>query len=314
MTIGLVLLGLFSIFVFFGLIGNLLKKIGMPDWVAFAIILSLTLGVVLPPLNIFGASVSISGYLVPMVLLAILFVRIGFSSEIFASVWASALSAGLCALFFAWYPSQLEQTYLYSILLGSGVAILSTLATRRHKSALFGCIGGVLLFELGLGIYDKLHNAETIYLGSLYTLDVILIASTIAMVLLEAIGGVQEARTREQDRQHRTNTNMRLAMMTESAAETNIEMMEYYKQQGDYSKIYPEDFVSTNNASDNHVESLSVPTPREEIASKLTQGTGKYPLPDNTQEQTETKMTPEEQEEFELKNKYLGYFGDNETK
>lgn len=285
MTIGLLLLGVFSILVFFGVIGNLLKKIGIPDWVAFSTILALTLGVVLAPVSFMGASLSMSGFLVPLVLLAVLSARIGLSSEIFSGIWASILIASLCTLFFLWYPSQLEQTYLYSILLGTSVGVLATMATRRHKAALFGCIGGVLLFELGLGIYDKVHNAEVVYLGSLYTLDVMLIASTVAMVLLEAVGGMQTIKVRNYETKQSIVNNQRLALMTESAADSNLEMIDYYKQQGDYSKIYPEDFVTTQAESDNHFESLSIPV-------------------------EDSFETQESVEDAELKNRYIGYFGD----
>ncbi|MDR1138520.1 MAG: hypothetical protein LBK70_01445 [Clostridiales bacterium] len=294
MTIGLFMLGALSILVFFGVVGGVLKKLSIPEWLAFCIILAFTLGVVLAPLQFAGASISISGFGIPLVLVGIMCARIGFSKEIFGALWGSLLVASICVAFYLWYPMQLEQTYLYSVLLGLTVGIVSAIATRGHKAALLGCVAGVLLFELCVGVYDRVYNIDTVYLGSMLTLDVILISSTVCILVLQTVGGLQShttASTQTAVPMSRSFNN-HVALNTESAADNNMEMIDYYRQQGDYSKIYPEDFVTTQS-------------PDKTQESTIEQST--IQALDITKAKTDTSI----QQDNDNKNKFIGYFGES---
>lgn len=191
MTIGLFLLGALAVAVFFGFVSSVLKKSGIAEWAAFTIILSLTVGVVLPPLSVGNISLSISGFLIPFVLATILGVKMGATKEIALSCIIVGMVALLALSFALWYPEQNANTFLSNLLLSIASGILVALTSRSHKSALFATLGGILLFEFGAAIYDKVQGTDTLYLGSIATLDVIALSSVIAIGLIEGIAYFQ---------------------------------------------------------------------------------------------------------------------------
>ncbi|MDR3021100.1 MAG: hypothetical protein LBU60_00235 [Clostridiales bacterium] len=220
MTIGLFILGLLSILVFFGIIKKLLIKIGIPEWLAYLTILTMTLGVVVSPLQVFGMSMSVSGFFVPLLLVAVLCFSMGFCKPLLQAFTLAFIIAGMAVLVRIVIPKDLIDGFVYLLVLGCFSGAVSALMSKTHKAALIGSIGGILLFELGLGIYDRIFNFDVIYLGSLNSLDIIMIAITSCVMLMEIVLSIKSS---SQLKSTENSVSLKLASQgTESATDAVI--------------------------------------------------------------------------------------------
>jgi len=160
------------------------------------------------------------------------------------------------------------------------------------------------------------------YLGSMQSLDIMLIGSVLSILLLQMVGGI--AVNREQVEQVKSTQvhNSHMALMTESAADANLEMLDYYKAEGDYSKIYPEDFVVTKSTKDttpNHIDKKSEQAEDSYLDFKKYYQIGEFAKDDNStqvvnispiQDDTPLESNIQNKYDEDLKNKYIGYFGE----
>jgi hypothetical protein len=181
--------------------------------------------------------------------------------------------------------------------LGLSIGLVAALATRNHKSALLSAVGGILLFELALGLYDRFNGIETLYLGSIATLDVIVISSVVATLVLELISGFQESRERSYTQQH-THTGILVPAMED--AQDNSDVAEYNERNRDVTQQYPQE-----PARDVDVRQVPIDSTMQEVATENNMDSQMSNYQEPEQEKTQKEL-----EEQELKTKYIGFFGD----
>ena len=72
--IGLILLSALAILTFFGVTERFFRKVGIPDWLAFLLVLSFVIGAVVPEIPIgTRVTLNVGGFIIPAVFIIILF-------------------------------------------------------------------------------------------------------------------------------------------------------------------------------------------------------------------------------------------------
>ncbi len=96
MTIGLVILGIVAVLIFFGVAEKFFRKIGISNPIAFLLVLALVIGAVVPNIRIGSAfEMNVSGFLIPIVLVVLFSVMVGFNSDLARAFVAMVAVAGV---------------------------------------------------------------------------------------------------------------------------------------------------------------------------------------------------------------------------
>ena len=147
MVIGYVLLGLIAVMMFFGLLNNVVRSMKLEPWVALVFVIAYVVGGVIP-LIYFGPSfaIGIGGFIVPLVLSAVLTVFGGFGMPFLRTATAMLATAAITVAVTVWIPlTSMWMSVLASCVIGVlGGAISYAICQSRITSAA-GAVGGVVI-------------------------------------------------------------------------------------------------------------------------------------------------------------------------
>lgn len=196
MTIGLILLAIVAILIFFGVAERFFRKIGVPGWVAFLLVLALSLGAIFPSIRIGSVfSMNVGGFLIPLVAITVFMIMMGFKREMLRTMFAAIAVASVAVATRMLIPSNSTGMVVTSSViigfLGGAVAYLigmSRLATLA--AAMSGIVIGDVITSL---VYYFAIDGSPIALGSRGVFDSLIIASVFGVVLVEAIAGMKRA-------------------------------------------------------------------------------------------------------------------------
>lgn len=188
MIIGLVLLSLVAVMIFFGLTNKFFEKIGVASWLAFILVLALVLGAVLPTIKMGVAfQMSIGGFIVPLILAVLLMFMIGAGSDLartFIAILAIASVAVSTRMLLA--PTNTGMEILSSVIIGVAGAIVACIIAKSKISILSAAIGGVVLGDIIVGLvygFATSNTAGAVLLGAFGTFDAIIISAVLAVSL-----------------------------------------------------------------------------------------------------------------------------------
>src|SRR5690554_5017499 len=87
MTIGLILLAIVAILIFFGLSERVFRQLGVNKWVAFIFVLALVIGAIVPNINIGNVfSLNVGSFLVPLIIMTVLMLIMKSGSEVLRGI------------------------------------------------------------------------------------------------------------------------------------------------------------------------------------------------------------------------------------
>lgn len=189
MTIGLILLALVSVLIFFGATEKFFRKLGMPNWLAFLLVLALIVGAIIPSIRIGGFSVNVGGFLIPLVIMIILDLLMGASPELFRTLIATlSIAAVALAVRILIKPTNGAMIITASLIVGFLGGAIAYLIGGTRLSTLSSVMGGIVLGDILTNTLYVLGSDNLSFaLGSRGVFDSIIIAAVFGVALYEIV-------------------------------------------------------------------------------------------------------------------------------
>ena len=196
MHLGMIILLVISVLVFLGLAERVLDRLRLTDRAALVFIGAMLVGGFLPDIPLTTTlSINIGGGIIPISLVAYLFVQAGTATERIRAAIALLVTAVVVYVVLKIIP--LEPTYaflmdpLYLIAMLAGVA--GYLAGRSRRSAFIAGVGAIVLNDIftRIELFFRRATSELI-IGGAGIIDATIISGLIALGLAELIGEIRE--------------------------------------------------------------------------------------------------------------------------
>lgn len=197
MSVGMVLLTVVAILVFFGVAQRVLDKMRLNDKMALLLIALMFFGTLIPMITIGSVAFSIGGALIPVGVCVYLFIKAD-GKEKLRSVIGALVTGGIIFGLGRLMPSEPEQLsidpmYLYGLVGG----IVAYLLGRSRRGAFICGVVGVLVADLINAILVWSQGVpQPLVLGGAGVFDAAVISGILGVVLCELIGEVLERLTR----------------------------------------------------------------------------------------------------------------------
>lgn len=195
MSIGMVLLMIAAILVFFGVAQRVLDRMYLSDRAALLLIALMFLGTLIPNLQFGGVQINIGGALIPAGICIYLLIRAGTNRERLRALAGAALTGALVFFLSAYIlPDEPEQLPFDPMYLNGVIAGLLAYALGRSRRGAFICgVLGVMLADIATAVINRINGIEQIlYLGGAGVFDAMMIAGLLAVFLAELVGETLE--------------------------------------------------------------------------------------------------------------------------
>lgn len=193
MTVGMVVLTVVAILVFFGVAQRVLDKMRLNDKTALLLIALMFFGTLIPNIPLGNVSVSIGGALIPFGICVYLFIRAEGKEKLRSAIGAIVTGAVIFGLGLL-LPSEPEQLpidpmYLYGVAGG----LIGYLLGRSRRGAFICGVTGVLLADIASAVLVWARGVpQPLTLGGAGVFDTAVISGVLAVALCELIGEVLE--------------------------------------------------------------------------------------------------------------------------
>lgn len=196
MTIGLVILGIVAVLIFFGAAERYFEMLGLTSWLTFLIILAFVLGAVIPDIEIGSVSIGIGGFIIPLIVSVILISLTRRSTNAWRLLPAVALTAFITAgLRLLFRPESAEMILTSSLVAGFACGALAFVITDSRISILIASIAGITLGDIiGSSVLFAIADGKVLYFGAYGTFDSLMIACAFGLVLYEAVAALKKVR------------------------------------------------------------------------------------------------------------------------
>lgn len=193
MTIGLVLLGIIAVLLFFGAAEKYFDRLGLTSWLAFLLVLALIIGAVMPEVRAGTFVMTVGGFAVPLVAFIVLLglnVRHG---TVMRGVLSLVIVAMAVVAFRLLIGTETEtQVLVGSLLTGFVGGALAYLAAGTRLGTLAGALGGCVIGDaVSAGLATMFFGAESYVLGGYGIFDSMIIAAVFGLVVAETVSAVR---------------------------------------------------------------------------------------------------------------------------
>lgn len=204
LPIGLIVLIIISILIYFGLAQRVLDRLRLSDRAALGIIAALIVGSFITiPLSTgrYDVSLNVGGGLVPIIVAGYLLSKAGTSKERARAIIATLITAGVifgAGFLYGGIDTEpggrlfgyLDSIWVYPLIAG----IVAYVAGRSRRSAFIAATLGLVLVDIAYLVWLITTGAPagTVAIGGAGAFDAIVLAGIIAVLLAEIIGEVRE--------------------------------------------------------------------------------------------------------------------------
>lgn len=189
MVMGLIILAIFAMTLFFEFGRKTFERIGLPAWGAFIVLLAFAIGIIVPVIPFGGAfNMNVGGFIMPMLaMFALLYVIIraknvwrGFAAMLAVIAISTALLLIMPLDGMGW---QVLTAFVIGVISGS----VAYLVTMNSAASVFAVTGGVALGDLIYCLIDRFAmNGGVFTLGTAVVYNSIFVAAFIALAIAEA--------------------------------------------------------------------------------------------------------------------------------
>lgn len=202
MSIGMVLLTVTAILVFFGVAQRVLDKLYLSDRAALVLIALMFFGTMLPSIRFGNVQISLGGAVIPLGVCIYLLIRAGTAKERIRAVVGALITGGIIYALSALMPDEpeaiiVDPIYLYGLTGGLVAYILG----RSRRGAFICGVLGVMLADTAVAVVNWTKGIDqTLLLGGAGVFDAIVISGILGVLLCELIGEMLERITRGRER------------------------------------------------------------------------------------------------------------------
>ena len=194
MSIGMVLLTVVAVLVFFGVAQRVLDKLHLSDRAALVLIALMFFGTLIPNVQIGNVSVSVGGAVIPLGVCVYLLARAGTAKERVRAVLGALITAGVIYALSLFLPDEPERMlidpmYLYGLAGGVVAYVLG----RSRRGAFFCGVVGVMLADIAVAAVNWSRGIDqSLVLGGAGVFDAAVISGLIGVILAELVGEIAE--------------------------------------------------------------------------------------------------------------------------
>ena len=198
MSVGMILLTVTAVLVFFGVAQRVLDKLHLTDRAALVLIALMFFGTLIPNVTLGSVSISIGGAVIPALICIYVLAKADTAKEKIRAVAGSLITGGLVYALSAFMPEEpetilLDPLYVYGLV---GGVVGYALGRSRRGSFICGVLG-VLWADIAVGIVNRIRGIDQqLVLGGAGVFDAAVISGLIAVILAEFVGEVLERITR----------------------------------------------------------------------------------------------------------------------
>lgn len=197
MPIGMIMLLVIGVLVYFGIAQRILDRMRLTDKQALLFIAAVVVGsfIEIPIMSTpVAVSINVGGALLPALLSIWLIFKADETAERVRAIIASVLVAATVSLGSRYLPYEPENMFLDpKLVYGISAGLIAYLAGRSRRSAFIGGVLGIILSDVihmitivGLGI------PGTTAIGGAGAFDVVMIAGIVAVMVAELVGETRE--------------------------------------------------------------------------------------------------------------------------
>ena len=195
MTIGLIILGVAAVLIFFGAAERYFEMLGITSWLAFLIILTFVLGAVVPAIEVGAAEIGIGGFVIPIIVTVIIVAL----SRRSGNMWRSVPSLLLCAVITAGLRVLLRPTandaLVCSLLTGFLAGAIAFVVSHGRINIIISAVGGIVVGDIiGSSVLFAVTEQKTLTIGAHGMFDAIIIAAAFGLILFEVISALKNVR------------------------------------------------------------------------------------------------------------------------
>ncbi len=208
MIIGLVLLALAALLLFFGLAKKVFQVYGIAYWLAFIMVGVLIGCAFIPSFNIGSVTVNVAGFIAPVVFGVIFFVLATRSHE----AWRAAIAMlSVAALYVSvrLLVEPVSDDVVTAITSGFLCGAVAYLVAKTRTASLAGVFTGVPLGDMIASAVGVYVSQSPMNFGSAATFDAAVLAGVFAVVLYETVAAIKRT----------MNARARKSMEAETARE-----------------------------------------------------------------------------------------------
>ena len=194
MSVGMILLTVVAILVFFGVAQRVLDKMHLSDRMALLLIGLMFVGTLIPNITIGRLSFSLGGAVIPLGVCVYLLIRADTAKERIRALVGAVITGGIIFALSFFLPDEPEQItidplYLYGIV-GGVVAY----ALGRSRRAAFICgVLGIMLSDIAVAVINWSKGVDQqLVLGGAGVFDAMVFSGILGVVLCELIGELAE--------------------------------------------------------------------------------------------------------------------------
>lgn len=195
MSIGMILLIIFSILILMGAMQRVLDRMALTDKQALLFVAAIFIGGWLPDLDFGLIQLNIGGAIVPIIVCVYLLLHAGTVKERIRAIVSSFLTAAAITVISMILPSDPLQMPIIDPMIFYGIAagLIAWLLGRSRRSAFIAGVLGVIFNDIITGMSLWMRGIQqVIYLGGAGALDAIVLAGIIGVLGCELAGEITE--------------------------------------------------------------------------------------------------------------------------
>lgn len=201
MSIGMVVLTVAAVLVFFGVAQRVLDRMYLTDKMALVLIGAMFVGTLLPNVELGMVSVNVGGCVIPLGVCVYLFIKADEGKErLRAGVGALLTGAAVYGLS-VFLPNEPEQMWLDpNLIYGLAGGLIAWLLGRSRRGAFICGVVGVLLADIVTALVNWNNGIDQqLVLGGAGIGDTVVISGILAVLLAELVGEIVERITRRRE-------------------------------------------------------------------------------------------------------------------
>lgn len=194
MSVGMILLTVVAVLVFFGAAQRVLDKLRLTDRMALLLIALMFFGTLIPNIQVGRVSFSIGGAVIPLGVCVYLLVRAGTNKERVRAVLGSLISGGIIYALSRLMPDEperivLDPMYVYGLVGGLVAYVLG----RSRRGAFICGVMGVFWADIATAAVNWAGGIDQqLVLGGAGVFDAMMISGILGVALAELVGEVLE--------------------------------------------------------------------------------------------------------------------------
>ncbi len=194
MSVGMILLTVVAILVFFGVAQRVLDKMHLSDKMALLLIALMFFGTLIPNVTIGRVSFNLGGTVVPIGICVFLLVKADTAKERIRALIGAVVTAGIVYALSALLPDEPEAMIIDPLILYGIVGGLVAYLLGRSRRGAFVCgVLGILLADVVQGIVTWGNGIDqTLVLGGAGFFDAMVFSGILGVVLCELLGEALE--------------------------------------------------------------------------------------------------------------------------